>query len=182
MLHESLKNEDPCGRHEKGDGSWWENDARGIPLARVCEKCENFKLKKYRPEILRNPNYETDEPIDPINESHDDFYGDELESTESCCNCNCNPCDCDSSVDQEPRNLGTRRNSGMPYHDHEARMAKAELRDMVKNAKEIYTMIRDNDEIPGWISAYITLASDYMHSVYEFMAELESDGESIDTP
>lgn len=127
-----------------------------------------------------------------------------------CPACNYSPCNCDYSYDnyeyepyeyyyddkpkielyyypnnfnqKEPKNLGTRRNSRMPYHDHEARMAKAELRDMVKNAKDIYTMIRDNDEIPGWISAYITLASDYMHSVYEFMAELESDGESIDTP
>lgn len=94
------------------------------------------------------------------------------------CSCNCDPCSC--RKEDSPRNLGSRRNSGMPYQDHEARMAKAELRDMVKNAKEIYNMIRDNDEIPGWISAYITLASDYMHSVYEFMAELESDGESIE--
>lgn len=176
-----MEAKDPCEFHTKNDGSWWEKDARGIPLARVCDNCRDIKLKKYRPEVLKDPNYETDEPIDPLEESYDgedEFYGDEG----ACCNCNCDPCDCEHSVDQEPRNLGARRNSGMPYHDHEARMAKAELRDMVKNAKDIYTMIRDNDEIPGWISAYITLASDYMHSVYEFMAELESDGESIDTP
>lgn len=89
-------------------------------------------------------------------------------------------CECTCGVDNSSRNLGTRKNSRMPYQDHEARMAKAELRDMVKNAKQIYAMINDNDEIPGWISAYITLASDYMHSVYEFMAELESDGKSIE--
>lgn len=125
-------------------------------------------------------------PVDPISESYDnedDFYGDDLDNTESCCNCNCNPCNCAADEcyqDEDSRNLGTRRNSKMPYHDHEARMAKAELRDMVKNARDIYAMIRDNDEIPGWISAYITLASDYMHSVYEFMAELESDGDHIE--
>ncbi len=54
-----------CERHVKGDGSWWANDARGIPLARVCEKCEDSKLSHYRPEVLTNPNYEANEPIEP---------------------------------------------------------------------------------------------------------------------
>jgi hypothetical protein len=43
---------DTCGRHIKGDGSWWANDARGIPLKRVCEKCEREKLKEFRPDVL----------------------------------------------------------------------------------------------------------------------------------
>lgn len=51
--------------HEKGDGSWWENDTRGIPLARVCEECRAAKLSTFRPEVLNNPNYEADEPIEP---------------------------------------------------------------------------------------------------------------------
>ena len=50
-----------CG---SGRESWWENDARGIPLARVCSSCKKEKLSKYRPEVLTNPQYETDEPID----------------------------------------------------------------------------------------------------------------------
>ena len=40
---------------------------------------------------------------------------------------------------------------GLAHPDHEAKMAKAEL--------------------PGWVSGYITLASDYIHSVYEYMVE-----------
>jgi hypothetical protein len=32
--------------------SWWVSDCRGIPLERICERCESYKLKKYRPEIL----------------------------------------------------------------------------------------------------------------------------------
>lgn len=52
----------PCG---SGENSWWENDARGIPLARVCVKCEQKVLSKYRPEVLTNPRYECDEPIEP---------------------------------------------------------------------------------------------------------------------
>jgi hypothetical protein len=39
----------PCG---SGEESWWELDARGIPLDRVCEKCRKKKLARYRPEIL----------------------------------------------------------------------------------------------------------------------------------
>ena len=51
-----------CG---SGQPSWWESDARGIPLARVCDKCREEKLAKYRPEVLTDPNYEADEPIEP---------------------------------------------------------------------------------------------------------------------
>lgn len=51
----------PCG---SGYSSHWAHDARGIPLARVCPKCEAKKLATYRPEVLTNPNYEADEPIE----------------------------------------------------------------------------------------------------------------------
>lgn len=58
--------------HEPGDGSWWENDGRGIPLCRVCAECRDVKLSKYRPEILRPySERDVDEPIDgdgPVNE------------------------------------------------------------------------------------------------------------------
>lgn len=50
---------DPCGSHTKGDGSYWKKDARGIPVTRVCDKCEKFKLAKYRPEIFTDSNYDT---------------------------------------------------------------------------------------------------------------------------
>lgn len=43
----------PCG---SGLQSWWENDARGIPLARVCVKCKKKKLSGYRPEVLTDQN------------------------------------------------------------------------------------------------------------------------------
>jgi hypothetical protein len=51
----------PCG---SGESSWWESDARGIPLARVCVECRDKKLSKYRPEVLTNSNYYADEPIE----------------------------------------------------------------------------------------------------------------------
>jgi hypothetical protein len=46
------------------DDSWWEVDARGIPLCRVCDICLEAKLAKYRPDVLTDPNYWHDEPIE----------------------------------------------------------------------------------------------------------------------
>lgn len=51
----------PCG---SGKNSWWEIDARGIPLSRVCADCKETKLSKFKPEVLTNPQYQTDEPIE----------------------------------------------------------------------------------------------------------------------
>ena len=51
--------------HTKGDGSWWANDAQGIPLCRVCDECEDEKLSHYRPEILTGYDQsDVDEPIE----------------------------------------------------------------------------------------------------------------------
>ncbi len=33
--------------------SWWEYDAQGIELCRVCSHCRAAKLRRYRPEILK---------------------------------------------------------------------------------------------------------------------------------
>jgi hypothetical protein len=44
----------PCN---SGKLSWWEHDARGIPLCRVCEDCREKKLSRYRPEVLTNSSY-----------------------------------------------------------------------------------------------------------------------------
>jgi hypothetical protein len=53
-----------CSFHNKYDGSFWVNDARGIPLARVCAKCADKKLAKYRKDVITNPNYSADENIE----------------------------------------------------------------------------------------------------------------------
>ena len=60
-------------------------------------------------------------------------------------------------------------------HDHEASMAHGELKDAISNASKIQNMIGDNDNLPGWVSSYITLASDYLHSVAEYMAGQSSE-------
>jgi hypothetical protein len=50
--------------HTKNDGSHWERDARGIPLCRVCPLCRKAKLSRYRPEVLRDADYDTEEKVD----------------------------------------------------------------------------------------------------------------------
>ncbi len=40
-------------------------DARGIYVARVCDKCEQEKRRPYRADIFTDPGYSTDEPIEP---------------------------------------------------------------------------------------------------------------------
>ena len=55
--------------------SWWENDAQGIPLARVCDKCVDIVLSKYRPEILSGYDQsDVDEPIEPDGDFPSDRY------------------------------------------------------------------------------------------------------------
>ena len=54
-----------CNHNDGQDYSWWEHDAQGIPLARVCDRCCHVKLSKYRPEILRGyTQADVDEPIE----------------------------------------------------------------------------------------------------------------------
>jgi hypothetical protein len=51
----------PCG-----SGEWPEaqHDARGIFLCYTCSHCEQVELAKYRPDVLFDPNYWHDEPIE----------------------------------------------------------------------------------------------------------------------
>ena len=55
------------GRDEDNgtDNGWAEYDARGIYLTKVCDKCRKHKLSKYRRDVLADPSYECDEPIEP---------------------------------------------------------------------------------------------------------------------
>lgn len=55
-------------------------------------------------------------------------------------------------------------------YDHEGSMAKSEIKDLIKNAVELHNLLGSNDQLPGWVSSYITLASDYIHSVTEHLA------------
>jgi len=91
----------------------------------------------------------------------------------------------DGKVDKTDKYLSNRRKTisqnvdethlnWPPTQDHEATMAMSELRDMVENGMKVYKMIKPNQQLPGWVSGYITLASDYMHSIAEYLTEEEA--------
>ena len=98
----------------------------------------------------------------------------------------------DGKVDKTDKYLATRRKKisqnidethldWPPTPDHEATMAMGELRDMVENGMKVYRMIKPNQQLPGWVSGYITLASDYMHSIAEYLTEEEATmGQDLD--
>jgi hypothetical protein len=54
--------------HDKGN-SWWLHDVKGIPVARVCDKCEDAIKARYRPEIFGEGRYE-----DAVEEQIEDDY------------------------------------------------------------------------------------------------------------
>jgi hypothetical protein len=98
----------------------------------------------------------------------------------------------DGKVDKTDKYLATRRKAvsqnidethlNWPStQDHEAAMAMGEIRDMVENGMKVYKMIKPNQQLPGWVSGYITLASDYMHSISEYLTEEEATmGQDLD--
>ena len=56
-----------CGTEVESRWDLWEvTDARGIYCGRVCsDKCEEALEARFRPEVMTNPNYYADEPIEP---------------------------------------------------------------------------------------------------------------------
>jgi hypothetical protein len=52
----------PCGSGEFPNA---EVDARGIFLCYACDRCRADKLRRYRPDVLTDPDYWHDEPIEP---------------------------------------------------------------------------------------------------------------------
>jgi hypothetical protein len=52
------------GRH-LDEATYTINDARGIPLGIVCQECEAEVKSKFRPDVLSDSNYWSDEPVEP---------------------------------------------------------------------------------------------------------------------
>ena len=60
-------------------------------------------------------------------------------------------------------------NEFLKEDDHEASMARAELMQIAKNAIALAKIVHEGDDLPGWVSSYITLADDHLNSVHEYM-------------
>ena len=53
------------GNIPSNEPSWWARDAQGIELCRICDRCKDEKLARYRPEILSGYDQnDVDEPIE----------------------------------------------------------------------------------------------------------------------
>jgi len=55
------------------------------------------------------------------------------------------------------------------YVDDEGRMAKSQLYKMAKYAVKLHGMLDDMEQLPSWLQAKITKASDYMSMVYHYL-------------
>ena len=55
------------------------------------------------------------------------------------------------------------------YVDDEGRMAKSQLYKMAKYAVKLHRMLDDMEQLPSWLQAKITKASDYMSMVYHYL-------------
>ena len=71
-------------------------------------------------------------------------------------------------IQEEIENMDSKK-----HEDHEGTMARGEVRQLVKNSISLHALLQDKEELPGWVSAYITLASDYINSVNQYMTEQE---------
>ena len=74
---------------------------------------------------------------------------------------------------------------GMPKPDnHEAAMARADLYKLANYSFKLFKMVKDGDELEGWVQAKITKAADYIASVYHFMEyemKFSEYGEKLET-
>ena len=60
--------------------------------------------------------------------------------------------------------------------DHEASMAKSDLRRLHEYSMEIDQLIHDGDELEGWVQSKITKAADYIASVKHYLEYNKSKG------
>jgi hypothetical protein len=54
--------------------------------------------------------------------------------------------------------------------DDEGSMARGDLYNAVKNATELFKMIKPGDNLEGWVAAKITKAADYLNTVHDYLA------------
>jgi len=59
--------------------------------------------------------------------------------------------------------------------DTNADMAMSDLRSIARNAQELHDMLTEDDTIPAWMAAKITLAADYINAAAEYMKSEESE-------
>jgi len=56
-----------------------------------------------------------------------------------------------------------------PHSSGEGHMAKSQLLRTAEYSQKLLEMLQDEDQLPPWVQAKITLASDYLGKVYHFL-------------
>jgi len=55
------------------------------------------------------------------------------------------------------------------HEEGEDKMVKAQLLSIMENAKKLYHMMEDNQQLEDWIQSKITIAEDYLRATYGYM-------------
>ena len=63
--------------------------------------------------------------------------------------------------------------------DHEAKMARADCYKLAEYSAKLFQMIKEGEELAGWVQAKITKAADYISSVYHYLEYEKMSRESI---
>jgi hypothetical protein len=72
--------------------------------------------------------------------------------------------------DQDPADQGE--------YGREGEMGRNEIHTMMRNAKQLEKMLGNNDDLPEWVQKKLSLASDYMQTIADYLAsEKETDAE-----
>jgi hypothetical protein len=137
------------------------------------------KFKKDDPAMYAIANSRA-EALDPVGKEDEDPDNDGVKNTEADNYILHRRSVIAKAIDEEMCVMCGKEHGEYHHHDHEASMAKGELRDMLIHGSMLYQLIQEGDELPGWVSAYITLASDYIHSVAEYLGEEAAETETYE--
>jgi len=69
--------------------------------------------------------------------------------------------------------------------DHEVDMAKSELYKLAEYAPKLLDLIKNYDELEGWVQAKLTKASDYVSDIYHYLKyedEMNVHSHQVDEP
>lgn len=64
--------------------------------------------------------------------------------------------------------------------DHEGAMARSQLRRSHEYSAKLYNMLKDGDELPGWVQYKIALASDAIAAAYHYLDYQANKDEELD--
>jgi len=64
--------------------------------------------------------------------------------------------------------------------DYEGEMAKSDLYKMKKYSAALFDMLDEEDQLPAWVQAKITLAADYLGTIKHFLEYKIENGEELD--